>query len=254
MTMPLFGGRTTPALDLLGRVAEALGPLVDRVVFIGGAIAPLLQTHPVSPRVRPTKDVDGVAITASYSDFHILQEQLRTRGFVQRAKEADTSRHAHRWTTPTGILFDLVPAGTHLGGSGSPLDQVAVDTAVAIALHTSNRAAMVIRHADAPTFLALKWAAFEDRGGGDLLGSHDVEDILAVVASRPSLPSECASAPERVQTVLRAMASTLMASEDTLGEVLQAHVVVDHGHDQSQVHLFARDHLRLLAALRNFRV
>ena len=104
--------------------------------------------------------------------------------------EADTSRHTHRWTTPTGILFDLVPAGTHLGGSGSPLDQVAVDTAVAIALHTSNGAAMVIRHADAPTFLALKWAAFEDRGGGDLLGSHDVEDILA--------------------------------SEDTLGEVLQA--------------------------------
>ena len=165
MTMPLFGGRTTPALDLLGRVAEALGPLVDRVVFIGGAIAPLLQTHPVSPRVRPTKDVDGVAITTTYLEFHTLQEQLRARGFVQRAMEADTSRHAHRWTTPTGILFDLVPAGTHLGGSGSPLGQVAVDTAVAIALHTSNGAAMVIRHADAPTFLALKWAAFEDRGG-----------------------------------------------------------------------------------------
>lgn len=87
-------------------------------------------------------------------------------------------------------------------------------------------------------------------GGGDLLGSHDVEDILAIVASRPSLVSECAPAPERVQGVLRAMAGTLIASEDTLGEVLQAHVVVDHGHDHSQVHLFARDHRRLLAALR----
>jgi hypothetical protein len=55
---------------------------------------------------------------------------------------------------------------------------------------------------------------------------------------------------ERVQGVLRAMAGTLIASEDTLGEVLQAHVVVVHGHDQSQVHRFARDHRRLLAALR----
>jgi MOSC domain-containing protein YiiM len=45
------------------------------------------------------------------------------------------------------------------------------------------------------------------------------------------------------------MASTLIASDDTLGEVLHAHLVVDHGHDQSQVHLFTRDHLRLLAAL-----
>jgi hypothetical protein len=46
------------------------------------------------------------------------------------------------------------------------------------------------------------------------------------------------------------MAGTLIANEDTLGEVLQAHVVVVHGHDQSQVHRFARDHRRLLAALR----
>ena len=82
------------------------------------------------------------------------------------------------------------------------------------------------------------------RGNSDRMREH------RALASRPSLPSECAPAPERVRTVLRAMASTLIASEDTLGEVLQAHVVVDHGHDQSQVHLFTRDHLRLLAALR----
>lgn len=147
-----YTGRFTPALTHLCAIAEALGPLVDRVVFIGGAIAPLLQTHPISPRVRPTKDVDGLAITASYGDFDRLQEDLRGRGFQQRAIESAESVQIERLETAT----------------------------------------LVVRHASAPAFLGLKWAAYQDRGQGDLFGSHDIEDLLAVIASRPALVEECA--------------------------------------------------------------
>jgi hypothetical protein len=100
MTAPLYSGRLTPALDLLRGVAEALGPLVERVVFIGGATAPLHQTHPVSPRVRPTKDVDGVAITSTYSEFDSLQEQLRAPFFMARPEKtvpADSPLRSHQF-------------------------------------------------------------------------------------------------------------------------------------------------------------
>jgi hypothetical protein len=39
-------------------------------------------------------------------------------------------------------------------------------------------------------YIASKWDAFEGRGHGDVLGSHDLEDIIAVVAGRPELLEE----------------------------------------------------------------
>lgn len=248
MTAPYYTGRSTPSLDLLRDIAELLGPLVDRVVFLGGAIAPLLQTLPISPRVRPTKDVDGVALTATYSEFEALQAELRQRGFRQLALDADATGHAHRWITPAGGVFDLVPAGIHLGSSGNALDQAAVDTAVSITLTGTSGKPMVIRHANAPTFIALKWAAFGDRGGGDVFASHDVEDIFAVIASRPSLPDEYSQAASLVRTVISQMAGALLEDADALGELLHAHVVVAIGHDVAAVHRQVNERLQRLSA------
>ena len=47
----------------------------------------------------------------------------------------------------------------------------------------------------APGFLATKLAAYEGRGGGDLLLSHDMEDVVNVVAFRPELPGELGHEP-----------------------------------------------------------
>ena len=245
-----YTGRSTPALTHLCAVAEALGPLVDRVVFIGGAIAPLLKTHPISPRVRPTKDVNGMAITTSYRDFHRLQDDLRRRGFQQRAIEAEATTHAHRWTTPGGGVFDLVPAGTHLGASGNPLDRIAIESAESVHIERPGAAPLVVRHASAPSFLGLKWAAYQDRGEGDLFGSHDIEDILAVLASRPAVEQECAAISEpRLRVAIAAMAQTLSADDETLGELLAANVVVDNGKDAHAVHRQIRTVLQRLALL-----
>jgi hypothetical protein len=222
---------------------------VDQVVFIGGAIAPLLQTHPIAPRVRPTTDVDGVAITATYSAFDALVDQLRARGFRQLSPTADEPGHAHRWITPAGTAFDLMPTGRHFGGSGNPLDEEAVHSAIWMALDAPSSGPLAIRHAAAPAFLALKWAAFRDRGHGVLLVSHDVEDIFAVLAARPSLPAECEHASPAVRHTIRAMASSLRRDADLLGEAMHAHVVVEHRPDTSRVHQQVERALHRLAAL-----
>lgn len=175
---------TEGPVALVAEVARALGHLLDRVVFIGGAIAPLLQPDRPFRAPRPTTDVDAIAATASYVDFTGLSDELRALGF----REVSGSRHAHRWITPSvhAVSFDLVPAGNHIGASGNRWDKVAIETAIT----TEIEPGLTIRHVSAPGFLALKLAAFRDRGTDDPFGSSDLEDILALVAARPAIVQE----------------------------------------------------------------
>jgi hypothetical protein len=177
--------RSGESIDRIARIAEALGEeLRTRVVFIGGAIAPLLQTDSPFEGPRPTKDVDAIVVTVSYSDFEAFSEGLRGRGF----RQDEAAAHAHSWLAPgdNRLQFDVVPAGNHLGASGNIWDEVAIRTAVDLEI----RPGLWIRHASAPGFIALKLGAFRDRGAEDPFGSHDLEDILALVASRPGIVTE----------------------------------------------------------------
>jgi predicted nucleotidyltransferase len=182
---------------LLIEVARALGDLLDRVVFIGGTVAPLLQSDPVFAAPRPTADVDAIALTVSYTDFEAFREQLRTRGFQEKLN----SKHAHRWTTPgpLQVPLDVVPIGTHLGASGNRWDQAALDTAVALEIADG----LHIRHVSAPAFVALKLAAFTDRGQNDPFTSDDLEDIFALIASRREITDEVKSAPPNIREFVR---------------------------------------------------
>lgn len=147
-----YSGREAPALERLREVGHALGPLRGRVVFIGGAIAPLLQTRPVSERVRPC--------------------------------------------------------------------------------------------------LMLKWAAFRDRGEGDFHGSHDVEDIVALMASRPSLSAECDRITEPdVRDALAQMARLLFADIHEFGDLLAGHIKIEARGDATLVYRQVQEAVRALAHL-----
>jgi predicted nucleotidyltransferase len=196
-----------PSVARIAAVARALGDLSNDVVFIGAALAPLLQTNPVIPRVRPTNDVDAIVASSGYASYNVLEARIRARGFRTAVSE---QQNVHRWRAPDGTLFDLVPIGAHLGGTGGRWDAVAFDTAV----ETEVEAGVRIRHASAPGFLALKWAAFWDRGARDPFGSPDLEDILALMVSRDELVSEFNDSPPPVQDYIREGLSWLRGSEN----------------------------------------
>ena len=103
-----------------------------------------------------------------------------------------------------------MPAGDHVGASGQEWDQVAIETAVELELE----AGLVIRHASAAAFLALKWAAFADRGAGDPFASHDLEDIIGVIASRPRVVEDVRRAPESVRVFVRKWSAWLRDHRD----------------------------------------
>ncbi len=62
---------------------------------------------------------------------------------------------------------------------------------------------LIVHHIDAPHFLATKLAAFESRGDGDVLASHDLEDLVRVVDGRPELGGEFQAASEDLRSFVR---------------------------------------------------
>jgi hypothetical protein len=54
----------------------------------------------------------------------------------------------------------------------------------------------------APYFLITKLEAFDGRGHGDYLASHDVEDFIAVLDGRPALVNEIRGADSSLASAL----------------------------------------------------
>lgn len=205
-----------PSLARLKRIAIALGDLSSSVVFIGSSLTPILQLEPPFDEPRQTKDADAVVATASYSKAQALHEDLTRKGF--RQDPAD-SAHVHRWRSPDGDLFDLVPAGKPLGASGQQWDEIAIKTSETFDLGDG----ITIRHANATAFLAQKWAAFRDRGAVDPFKSDDLEDILALVASRSGIAAELTTAEPDLRNFVRDQTRLLLA-DTRLADLLAGHL------------------------------
>ena len=69
-------------LAMVKRVAELLGPLLPKVVFLGGSATGFLITDEAAPEVRATKDVDVIVEILSRLDYYKLEETLRSLGFA----------------------------------------------------------------------------------------------------------------------------------------------------------------------------
>lgn len=67
--------------------ADILGPLVDDVVFVGGATIHLWLTETAAPPVRATDDVDVICDVSSYVQYQALAERLRDRGLEEAIDE-----------------------------------------------------------------------------------------------------------------------------------------------------------------------
>lgn len=196
-----------PNLPHLLAVAEALGDLREHVVFVGGSTAGLLLTDPLAESVRPTVDVDAVVQTDSLAHYYRIEGQLEERGFVRDAAGGVICRWQHR---SSGVMFDLMPVDASILGFGNRWYDEVVATAQ---LHRLDNG-MQIRLVSAPAFLATKLEAFADRGQGDFLSSHDLEDVLNVVDGRPELPDELAQASAPMRQTIATCFSTLLAKPD----------------------------------------
>lgn len=197
----------SPNRLLLEAVARRIAPLLGEVVFVGGHMAELLITNPAAVRPRTTDDVDVVVRVATLTKLHEFEERLQAL-----AMRRDTREGAPlcRWRTPEEYVLDVIPTDEDVLGFSNPWYEIAVDTAILYALDDG----LAIRGVTGPVFLATKWEAFRGRGEDDYLGSHDVEDIITVVAGRPSLAEEIAAAPADVRRWVASETAAMLASGD----------------------------------------
>jgi hypothetical protein len=82
--------RNIPRLMAVG---HALGPLRERVVFVGGAVVNLYSTTPTgAPEPRVTEDVDCIVEAAPRTAFYQLEEELRTNNCANPQFAHDSRR------------------------------------------------------------------------------------------------------------------------------------------------------------------
>jgi hypothetical protein len=176
--------------------ARLLGPILEDVVFVGGATVHLWLTEPDAPPARATDDVDVICEVATRSRYYHLGERLRKQGF-QETPEASV---LCRWrSVEPPLVLDVMPTDPDILGFSNPWYGEVISSAATVMLGSGAR----IRVARPVQLIATKLCAWKGRGGGDLLGSLDVHDVLALIDGRPELSDELVTSPSSVRAYVR---------------------------------------------------
>ena len=217
-------------------VAQALGDLRERLVFVGGCAVDLLLTDMAAAPSRVTYDVDLVAQVAALAGYHKLEKEFARLGFK---RDMSTDAPICRWRLGN-LEVDLMPTDTNVLGFANRWYPLVVETAQQVVLPSGAAINLVV----APVFLATKFEAFADRGKGDLLGSHDLEDIINVLDGRPEIIGEIDLSLMELRLYLADQCSALLALPNFM-DALQGMVFPDESLDE-RVQMLA-DRLRQIA-------
>jgi predicted nucleotidyltransferase len=173
-------------------------------VFVGGCAVGLLITDTAAAPVRVTFDVDLVARVSALAAYHGIEKEFVRLGFSRdTARDAPICRWRYR-----GLEVDLMPTDSKVLGFANRWYPLAVETAQDVKLPSGT----IIKLITAPAFLGTKFEAYSDRGGGDMLASHDLEDIINVLDGRPELLEEVENAPAELRAYLKARFTELLAA------------------------------------------
>lgn len=227
-----------PNRQQLEAAARVLRPILDDLVFLGGCTTGLFLSDPASAGLRPTKDVDTITEVASYAEYATLSDRLRALGLSD-----DTSEGAPlcRWRHGE-LIIDIMPTSEAVLGFSNRWYVPALGSAIWMPL-----ADVKLRVVTPVYFLATKLEAFLSRGGGDVRGSHDLEDIMTVIDGRAEIVDEVQSAPSDVRIFVTATFHQLLA-ERSFVDALSGFLMPDDANQARLPNLVKR--LTALAATR----
>jgi predicted nucleotidyltransferase len=214
---------------MLELAADILGPLVEDVVFVGGATVHLWLTEEAAPPVRATDDVDVICDVASYGEYQLLAERLRERGLYEAADEPVICRWRHR---ESGLAIDVMPTSKDVLGFSNRWYNLAIQTAVERALPSGVR----IRAVSPPVVIATKLAEWRGRGNDDVLRSLDVHEIVVLVNGRPELIDELAAQTVELRAYVAEELAALLDHEQFEYVILDAvRGYGDVAHDRARI-------------------
>jgi len=179
-------------IEVIKKIATALGELNEAVVYVGGAVVSLYINDPAADDIRPTKDIDIFLEIATLAELEEVRLLLKSKGFHQNAEDDVVCRFRFK-----GVKVDVM--------STKEIGWAPANKWFASGLHHLNKVEIgnkQIRILSLPYFLASKFSAFENRGKAEPRTSRDFEDITYILDNRTDLIEELKKAPKEVLAFL----------------------------------------------------
>jgi hypothetical protein len=189
----------------LAEITAKLDALGLNHVFVGGSIVEFLLDNPGLSLMRPTDDLDLIVEVMAGRNYSEVEEKLRGAGF---AHDMSPSAPICRWLHE-GTIIDIMPTDGALIGLNTAWFAEALATARP---HVIGGVSVPLISPVA--FIATKLAAFADRGEGDYLGSHDLEDIITVIDGRATIADEIALAEPQLRAFVVVSIGNLVTNSD----------------------------------------
>jgi hypothetical protein len=182
-------------------------------------------------------DVDVIAGVASYAEYAALAARLRAVGLVEDSSEGAPACRWHKG----GLHIDVMPTDERVLGFANRWYRSAIATA-----KRREVGGLAIRVITAEHFLATKLEAFRGRGGDDHAGSHDLEDVIAIIDGRPEVIDEVRSAAPDLRGYVSSQVTQLLGTRAFL-DALPGFLLPDRASQERHPLLLAR--LRAMAAM-----
>ena len=160
-------------IAMIAQVADALGDLKEEVVFVGGSVAELYADYPEITEIRPTIDVDCFLELHTYHNYSKLEERLRALGFKDDTSQgAPICRKIYN-----DIKVDFMPDDERVLGFSNRWYADGIKNKKENVLPTGAKIYIL----SVAYYFATKFEAMNSRGGADIRGSHDWEDIVYIM-------------------------------------------------------------------------
>ena len=213
-------------INMLRIVAKGLEELVNRLVFVGGAIVELYTPDAFADDVRPTKDIDCVTVLASRIEYDKIQAKIRGKGFTN-----DTSQDApmFRWIYKD-IKVDIMPPDESIIGFSNKWYSEGIKYKIQKKL-PDNLKIYVFR---LEYFLSTKFDAHNVRGGTDLRQSKDFEDIVFILDNYPDVYKHILQSQKSVKHYLKKQ-SALLLKDLNLTEGIESALPSSAGRERTEM-------------------
>lgn len=175
-------------IQLVAKVAKALGEINEQVVFVGGAVVSVYADDPAADEVRPTDDIDFTIELAGYGDWVQLNSQLLKLGFMPNTESNKICNFLFE-----GIEIDIMPSEDSSIGVSNSWYKPGFESVNEVIINGQK-----IRVLSVSYYLATKFEAFNNRGS-DYRTSHDFEDIIYVIDNCLNIENEILQSNESVK-------------------------------------------------------
>lgn len=154
-------------------IADALGRLCDKVVFVGGSVSEFYSDETASAEPRPTDDVDCIVNLSTYSSYMRFCNELSSLKFHNDTREGAPMC---RYIFGENNIVDIMPVESTAIGESNRWYKPGFSFRKAYEI----AAGRTIYLLPVGYYIATKLEALFSRGGKDYRGASDFEDIVYV--------------------------------------------------------------------------